>query len=285
MTKIAVAVLHGIGRQDEHFSELFSQNLTEQFSRYLSADTKKPEKEVVIQPIYWGSVFQEKEEDIWRLLSASGNLHYAELRQFVIHFLGDAIAYQPSGQHNQNYEKVHQVFADGLRLLSEAAGEKAPLYIIAHSLGTIITSNYFYDLQSIPDRIPISVQKTMKTTPLENGSTLAGFFSLGSPLALWSLRYSDFDSPISVPSPKLSAYHPELSGKWINIYDKDDVFGFPLKPISEGYNHAVEADMEINTGSWPASLTPLSHMHYFTSEKITDIIAKTLAAAWRTVNL
>jgi hypothetical protein len=125
----------------------------------------------------------------------------------------------------------------------------------------------------------------MKTTPLEKGHTLTGFFSLGSPLALWSLRYNNFDSPISVPSQQLSDYYPGLFGNWVNIYDQDDVFGYPLKPISEGYNDAVAEDLEVNTGSWPASMTPLSHMHYFTSKKITDIIAKTLADAWKVVNL
>jgi hypothetical protein len=283
--KIAIAVLHGIGDQKEDFSDIFSEELTKRFSQNLKPYFPSPEAELVIEPIYWGSVFNERENEMWVKLSTSAELDFAKLRHFVIHFFGDAIAYQPSVNHNPNYIKVHEVYAKGLQRLSEKAGKKAPLFVIAHSLGTVITSNYFYDLQYIPNRIPESVKDNIAETPLEKGDTLTGFYSLGSPLALWSLRYAAFDVPINVPSPNLVKYFPSLSGKWINLYDKDDVFGYPLKPLNNAYDKAVACDIEINSGKLINSWTPLSHMHYFTTNDLINRIGDELADTWKQINL
>ncbi|MCM3719348.1 chemotaxis protein [Fictibacillus phosphorivorans] len=283
--KIAVVVLHGIGDQKEDFSDVFSEDLTKRFSQNLKPYLSAPEVELVIQPIYWGSVFNERENEMWQKLSNAAELDFAKLRHFVIHFFGDAIAYQPSPHHNPNYLKVHEVYAKGLQKLSEKAGKDAPLFVIAHSLGTVITSNYFYDLQYIPDRISENVKESMSDTPLEQGETLTGFYSLGSPLALWSLRYADFDVPIHVPSPKLKQYYPSLTGEWINIYDKDDVFGYPLKPLNTAYDQAVVSDIEMNSGNLISSWSPLSHMHYFTTTEVINTLGDDLADVWKQINL
>jgi hypothetical protein len=283
--KIAVAVLHGIGDQKEDFSDIFSEELTKRFSQNLKPYLPCPEAEIIIQPIYWGSVFNEKEKEMWENLSKAAPLDFAKLRQFIIHFFGDAIAYQPSSNHNPNYIKVHEVYARGLQKLSNKAGSDAPLFVAAHSLGTVITSNYFYDLQYISDRIHPAVKGHMTETPLEMGDTLSSFYSLGSPLALWSLRFADFDIPIQVPSPNLGKYYSCLNGKWVNLYDKDDVFGYPLKPLNEAYNKAVKFDIEINSGNLISSWTPLSHNHYFTTNDVINKIGDELANAWKDINL
>ncbi|MBN3555458.1 chemotaxis protein [Fictibacillus nanhaiensis] len=283
--KIAVAILHGIGNQSENFSDLFIEMLTKRFSQQIKPFYATPEEELVIQPIYWGSVFNEKESLLWKKLNIEDNLDFKQLRQFVIHFFGDAIAYQPVVNHNPNYIKVHEVYAKGLRKLSEHAGEDAPLIVIAHSLGTVISSNYFYDLQFISEKIAEDVLQNMQKTPLEKGETLTSFYSLGSPLALWSLRYADFDKPILVPSPHLQNHYPELNGKWVNIYDKDDVFGYPLKTINDSYNQAIAEDKEINSGNFISSTTPLSHNHYFKTNEIIHDIGDNLAEIWKHLNL
>src|SRR5699024_6887543 len=74
-------------------------------------------------------------------------LHYKKLRKFVVEYLGDAVAYQPVEELKQNYDKVHQRVGKSLRRLSETAGGHAPLCVISHSVGAVIVSKYFYDLQ------------------------------------------------------------------------------------------------------------------------------------------
>jgi hypothetical protein len=108
---------------------------------------------------------------------------------------------------------VHEEFAEGLKKLTQKAGCDAPLFIVAHSLGTVIASNYLYDLQYIPEKTPDTIKTKIGHSPLERGETLTSFYSFGSPLALWSLRYADFDQPITVPSPLLVQHYPSLHGE------------------------------------------------------------------------
>jgi hypothetical protein len=182
------------------------------------------------------------------------------------------------------YDGVHAIFAQTLRSLAAEAGDRAPLCVVAHSLGSVIASNYFYDLQKGVDMISEPVRDQMGDTPLERGETFSHFYTLGSPIAIWSLRYADFGVPIAVPSPRLSEHHPHLEGEWVNFYDENDVCGFPLKTLNSKYRERVKADVAVNVGGLLTSWNPASHLGYFEDKDIVGPIAKALARAWRSVN-
>ena len=63
----------------------------------------------------------------------------------MIHNLADAVAYQPVEAEDQNYEAIHRTISEAHRLA--LARPQAPLCVISHSLGSVIASNFFYDLQ------------------------------------------------------------------------------------------------------------------------------------------
>jgi hypothetical protein len=128
------------------------------------------------------------------------------------------------------------------------------------------------------------VRESMGDTPLERGETLTLLYTLGSPIALWSLRYRDFGKPIQIPSPLLHTHYPQLQGEWVNFYDADDVVGFPLKELNDDYGLVVSADREINVGNIFGSWNPLSHLAYWTDHDVLDPIAKKLVEVWKTVN-
>ena len=151
--------------------------------------------------------------------------------------------------------------------------------------GSKPSCNYFYDLQH-PKRplIAARVKKKIGDTPLERGETFTLFYTLGSPIAIWSLRYPNFGVPIEVPSPGLSKHYPDLAGEWVNYYDEDDVIAYPLKTLNEAYRKAIKADREINAGGLLSSWNPVSHLGYWTDNDVTKPIARELAGTWRTVN-
>ena len=289
--KIAVAIVHGIGEQKPDFAEPMRKELLERFAGGIGKNTSQAEKEICFQPVYWADLMETKESELWRRLRSGGDLDFLSLREFMVHFAADAIAYQPLPQNRDIYDDIHQRFAESLGKLAAAAGPRAPLVVISHSLGTVITSNYFYDLReglASPEKglIGAGVLPKIGNTELEAGKTLAWLFTMGSPIAIWSLRYEnpDYGKPIAVPAPDLKNRYPNLRCGWVNIFDEDDVIGYPLKNLNDEYRNAILEDKRVNAGGLLSSWNPLSHNGYWTDDDVTKPIAAALVATWRAAN-
>ena len=280
--KIAVLILHGAGTPNENFADKLIDKLKKGFVKKLHDQNK--EEEIVFETVFWSNIFAPEQEKLWEQLTEYRTLNLGRLRRFVLEFLADAVAYQPTRLRNQNYDQVHALIARAIQRLRIKAGEMAPLCVISHSLGTIIASNYFYDLQFKQENIGNETKWCTSENALEQCQTLALFYTMGSPMAMWSLRYIDFGSPITVPSPTIQNYYPNLTGEWLNFYDKDDILAFPLKGINEAYNQAVTADIEVNAGGIFTSWNPLSHLKYDTDKEVIQPIVDGLFRTWKTVN-
>ncbi|UJL45453.1 chemotaxis protein [Virgibacillus sp. NKC19-16] len=280
--KIAVAVIHGAGTPDEDFADEIITRVSRKFAKKLSI--KDPEQELVFDSVFWSSVFEPEQAELWNRLQDSADLNYKRLRRFVIEFLADAIAYQPTTLGNQNYDKVHSLVAASIQKLRDKAGPDAPLCVISHSLGSIVASNYFYDLQFARENVGMETRKCISNSPIEQSETLALFYTMGNPMALWSLRYIDFGSPITVPSRAIREYYPFIQGEWVNFYDKDDVLAFPLKGLNQAYNMAVTKDLQVNVGGLFTSWNPLSHTRYDTDDSAINPIVDGLVRTWRSIN-
>lgn len=283
---VAVAIVHGIGRQNKDFAAEIIRKIRKRIARQLGDDPPGPPR-FFFQPVYWTPVLQNEEDDLWTRLRKGGNLGWNGLREFMVDFAADAIAYQPIPGERDAYDNVHAVFADSLSQLAEQAGPHAPLCVISHSLGTVIASNFFYDLQSHSAQKPLISGKVLEKagdTPVARGETLTLFYTMGSPIALWSLRYQDFGSPIHVPSPALPKHYPNLTGEWVNLYDKADIIGYPLRDLNDSYRAAVTSDCPVRVGSLLTFWNPLSHVMYFEDGDVVGPIAQGLVRMWRTVN-
>lgn len=285
---LALAVVHGIGKQDESFAEPLRRRLHTQFVRQLEDDIEDADQQLIVEPVFWQPCLQPQEDTMWINAREGGRLDWRLLRRFFIDFAGDAIAYQQAPGYRQTYDAIHQVMAEAFGRLARRAGENAPLCVIAHSLGSVISSNYVYDLEVEFFRqreiIHPEVKARIGNTPLEHGETLCRFFTLGSPLAVWSLRYEDFGSPITLPAPQLAEHWPELAGEWINMYDRDDIIGYPLRSLNAAYRDAVTEDVQINVGGLLACWNPTCHTKYWTDGDAIRTMARSLANAWRAIN-
>lgn len=279
--KVAVAIIHGMGNQTEGFAKETIAKIHNKFTEKMKHLVEDPASQLVIHPVLWATVFKDRKENLFKKLVLDNKLNYQGLRNFLINYLGDAVAYQPVETARQNYEKVHEKIGEGLNLLSEKAGDDAPLCIISHSLGSVMASNYFYDLQFEKDDVTSIVNES---SPLETGDTLTLFYTMGTTLPLWSLRYFNFNRPINIPSKNLQSYYPGLQGEWINFYNKNDVLGFPLKPVDENYDIAVNEDREVNVGNILTSWNPLSHLSYDTDKLVIEPIVDGLVRTWRQIN-
>jgi hypothetical protein len=366
--RLAVTFIHGVETADPAYAVRAIELLRRAFARHSGAD---PDEALVIRPVYWAPVLQAAEDDLFSrcfgpgharyvrwlkrqaarvdqgsrlsLLALSGSamlprvpfagsLPWPTLRWVTTEFAGDAIAYQIAGERDHAvYDAIHARVAETLRELSTQAGPGAPLCVLAHSLGSVVASNYFYDLQveygryprggplalgrgpAVAGRVPtqpsgpageVPAPRRLvpaatrlalgpSPSPLERGETLTDLITLGSPLALWSLRSRGFHRPLMVPSPGPGGTGPAASvqpagggrptGGWINVYSPYDLVSQPLRPLSEEYRLAVREDIRLNVGPWWAARGPLSHVWYWNDNRVADLAGRALARTWREI--
>ncbi len=312
-TPIVVAVVHGVSIDDPHFADAPMKAIRAAFRAAFDGTAPPDHVGLLFAPVNWGDAYQVRQRELFdrlcgeRSVEASAledatkaiyagdtrgllsfgrallerpvfdrsaspaQLNYLALRWLLVHFVGDAIAY-PSGRQSASYLDVHRHLE---RALATAAASfpEAPLAVVAHSLGTVIASDFFYDRQA--GKIgPFP-------TPLERGETLDALFTLGSPLALWMLRagQAGLDRPIEVPAPRVTESGSSAGGWW-NFFDPDDVIASPLQFLSEAYAAAVTEDIPVHVGPKAVGMTPVCHPLYWTDPAVTGRIGQQLAKLW-----
>ncbi|PSQ99617.1 MAG: hypothetical protein BRD48_03580 [Bacteroidetes bacterium QS_9_68_14] len=285
---IAVAIVHGSGRKEPDFAEDIIDTIEEMFPAALPKD-KRERADLQIEPVYWADLPREREQEIWERVEASGPMDQMGLRRYIFNVAGDTLAYQPSYGRRDLYVGVHHRMANSFAKLAERAGPDAPLCVLSHSMGTIVTHNYLYDMQRSSEGVIVEDagedELPQPETRLERGETLSLFVTYGSPLAIWRLRFGDDYKAISFPGAAAEELYPELHPKWLNIYDADDVIGYPIGQITDSYAEMVEQghleDRQRNVGALWKSWNPLSHKGYFRDESSLEELAGYLAGIWQ----
>ncbi len=261
-----VVFVHGIGEQTRGSYLDFGQRLRAAFEKELQKLGKpRPTGEILVwDEAYWADITQPDEQRMKsRIGMGSG------LRQFFIGSLGDVVAYSKLPYPPDKYGEIQKRFADTITKLSQQAQQSSEtqvsLTVIAHSLGTVIASDGIYDLT--------------KTNALPTNVTIDRFFSMGSPLALFGLRYGleNFVRPIR---PKV----------WVNFFYPQDLIAYRLKTLNSAYESAVSEDISLSPGGANlfssivrrlAAVLPLvgvvSHSWYFTDKQVINKIAEILA--------
>jgi len=256
--QIAVAVVHGMGSADQHYSVELKHRVTES---YLRGNKRRSDTDLVWQEIYWGDLVQERHARTLKAVNYRNDLAYPGLRELFVDYLGTSLAYRPQSGFPV-YPALHGRVKEQLAKLAthrRIDQEKTPLVLLAHSFGSVILSNYIYDLQIEQARIGGLVPGL---TAFEQFQTLAGFITFGSPLAVYADQPGDFNRAIRVAGSQV----PEAMRshvKWLNFYDKDDIIAYPLKGINDAYAKAVTDDIEINVGSAATSWNPGCHNGYW----------------------
>ena len=274
--KIAIGIIHGMGSQKRGFSKTMEKVLRSCF-RKIGGNSD----DLLFQELFWADILAERQERLFRKVNYRNDLKCAGLRKFIISALGDAIAYQrnsPSPDSNSVYYLIHERIGSDLHESWKKAGEKnVPLVLMGHSLGGVILSNYIWDMQKCM-REGTTPDCRVADNPFENLSSLVGLVTFGTTIALWSLRFHEFDSPISFP-PELcrEVSSLEQKAKWLNFYDRDDLLAYPLKHLSPAYeNLSSLEDVEVNVGNLYSFWNPLSHQGYWEDKNFLRPVARFL---------
>jgi len=265
--KLAVVVIHGMGSQSSAFAEPVKAEL----SKRIEDGGNNPD-DIAWLPVYWADILEPAQSQYLANATASNDLDWMGLRKFIIGAFGDASGYQFVGGASGTYVKIHDRIRKLMQdlYLQKLNSTDVPLVVLAHSLGSHIMSSYVWDTQH-----GTATGADPASSPFERMEWLAGLVTFGSNIPLFTFAYDPVEA-IEFPGGGLP---PDVATKarWLNYYDKDDVLGYPLKPISQSYDAAVDEDIEINVGGFGASFTPASHTAYWTDNDFTKPVAKFLA--------
>jgi hypothetical protein len=289
MTKpVGVVFVHGIGRQDQGWADAAARRLTrllrERLAALLPAGTPPPEPGalLIVDGVSWDHLLRPRQQLLGRLLAqppvppAEPQGRWGWLRRLfdrslrraqavvVTEFIGDIIGYLHAATRQGVQEEMSSTLERMARRLPAGAA-RAPLTIVAHSLGTVIASEYVYD--------HAKTRRRAGDTGFHPRWELANFFTLGSPLALFSLKFGgadEFKAPITMEARR---------GRWINVYDPDDPIGMPLKRLNEAYRAAVHRDVTVQAGAYL-----LAHLRYLDHAGVLSLIAEKLALDWLALN-
>ncbi len=280
MTEVALITVHGMGETPDDYADA----LMDRLRGMLGATAGK----VVMRSVYYQKILQDNENEVWRRMQGRAPLRYHDLRKFVLYGFGDA-----AGLENRKeipgsvYEDAQGEIAKAL-LSAHAARPGMPVVFVAQSLGCQVLSSYIYDAQKAASGRPVGAgiwrnidawAEANFTRPLTaseksflGAATCAGLVTTGCNIPIFVAAHKEmYIIPIAPPTPLF---------KWINFYDPDDVLGWPLQPLSNGYRALVE-DRAINASGGVASLllrswNPFAHNSYWDDAAVVEAIAAML---------
>ena len=291
MADVVLITVHGMGETPPDYSADLGQRLHAAIGpRFIS--------HVDMRAVYYQTILQPNEAEVWdRITSkdtATGAVHFAYLRKFLLFGFGDAAGLENRKEDNGSvYELAQMEIAKTLLDAFRANGPNTPVILLAHSLGCQVLSSYIYDAQKAQSGLPVSagVWRDIDhwSRALQGRNLTAAernFLACGTALG-WITTGCNI--PIFVAAHKqmtiIPIAPPRQSFKWLNLYDPDDVLGWPLQPLSEGYRQLVE-DRAINAGRGVFDLivrswNPLSHEVYWRDAEVVRAIAQMLTQLMR----
>lgn len=273
MAKIALMTVHGMGVTRDNYAMEMHQVLKKRLDG--------SGKSYKLWSVYYQDLLQSNERQVWTRTKERGKVRYDELREFVLYGFGDA-----AGLENRKelpgsvYERAQEKIASTLLGIYDEHGPEAELVLLTHSLGCHVLSSYIYDAQKYAANIFASAGIWR-----EGNSFIAGLsedqrkFLSCTTAKFWITTGCNI--PIFVAAHKTASIEPirapNTAFRWLNIYDPDDVLGWPLQPLSASYEKLVE-DRAINAGQGLAnflltSWNPLSHTAYWTDDDVIKPLA------------
>ncbi|WP_226642343.1 hypothetical protein [Microbulbifer variabilis] len=205
-------------------------------------------------------------------------------RKFLLNTLAESSAllgdiHSRGGLYDRSQTAIYQT----LQKAAAVAGDCAPVLLISHSAGCISLSNYLWDAQRPNvnhglwrDGGPAEVRKGSARERFLRLKTLSHWYTLGASNPLWcGARARDQIQAVASAS-------RGYQFRWKNFYHPDDLFGWPLKPLSPSYNQAVFRDYETRPLSDPngamAGPQLLAPEDYWRNELVWEQLGKDLRA-------
>lgn len=281
MAVVNVIVIHGIGAMRGP-DAVYSLPLQRNIRRYFGIDDPEALR---FYEVNWSDIGDPEQNRLIRDLgvipparwpSPTSSLRHAlgdvgdkllhvssDLRRFLFTSVGDTLIYQTERGRREIQGRLLSTILEVRQALG-ATDRNRPRYvsIIAHSLGSVVS----YDVAALLGG-PLRSEVV--------GLGLSHFFTLGSPLALYSLLEYHDAKDAHYRSRGIYLDRPDGRGSWLNFYDQQDVVAclleqvYPPQPNVPGRSYRIE-DIRVETGTFHA------HVSYWRSKQVAEAIAAKL---------
>jgi hypothetical protein len=253
--KIGVLTLHGVGSQREGSD--FDASLRR------SLQVKSGQKvTIVMKSVYYHGGSLERQDKLWheydRLEDADRrSLDQKIIRRVMLRTLADALAYSNNPRDACSfYRRAHEKVREAVDQLETELAGTAPVAVVAHSLGCKVIFDYLCDAQTGQ-----GIWEGKKgPSEFQQLATLRLLITTGCSLPF-------FQS--ATPEAQHRFFRPHQDFKWINFYDRDDLLGWPLRPLGGRFEELVQDEERNRVGS---ILT--SHIMYWRHEELNEEIAE-----------
>lgn len=266
MKKLGILLIRGSGDSGFKRQEKFIDRLNKRLrKKNIDPDT------IGYKIVDWYAPLQEQQDKLMDRLFNAANIKVKSrlIRKLLLSNIADLITYggKPDRSEGKAYKETHKLVHDSIEELKNQLPEKAPLIILASSMGTEIMNDYILDRQKKDVADPYA------GSPFERLETLTGLFTFGNNIPIFAASFDvDTLKPIQFPLPGLEEKFKEIA-VWENYYDKNDPLGYPIKFINQHYSHANVTDIQLGVGNPLSFWNILSHFGFWTSNKVEKRIS------------
>ena len=251
---VGVLTLHGVGSQ--HPGSEFDAKL-----RTTLKEKSRGRAKVVVKSVYYHGESRSRQAELWGKFDRLEDREPSALDQKIIRRLmlvsvGDALAYANDPDHqNSFYRAVQAKVRDAIDDLEAELGSTCSVAVVAHSLGCKVIFDYICDAQT-GQGIWKGKEPASDFQKLEN---LRLLITTGCSLPFYES---------ALPTTEQRFFRVNKDFQWINFYDRDDLLGWPLRPLGGRFKEIVQDEERNRLGS-----TLTSHFRYWQDDALNDEIA------------
>lgn len=275
---VAIVFVHGI--------HTFAPGYHASMQAAIEARLPKRVRDVAtFRSVFWAERVRQRQKEYLDEVAKSRLFPVTPYRSLVVQGLGDAAAYQKTKSYrNSCYYEIQSDIRAVLEALDGEGQPDRPLIFIGHSLGCHIISSFIWDVNTIKswddarlaqegDDIREFADYLKNGSPFRRLDTLAGLVMMGSNMPLFTFTFGPSRIlPITTSrDPNIAPAFPgrylgadvRARTRWLNYYSRNDLLGYPLKPLNEAYaNEPLLDDIEVASEGYNAPRRWLSVAAY-----------------------
>lgn len=273
MQDIVLLAVHGMGPTSDNFAEPVFSALRNAMGDAFSG--------VHTASVFYQPILNENQERLFDAMKKR-ELDCHRARKFLLQGLSTGSCLNRNIEEKGGvYQQAQEVLYSALDKLFEIYGD-LPVVLLSHSSGCDLVSNYIWDAQKPGcnhgvwrDGGPGNVHKGSKKDLFLRLKTLRHWYTLGANKPLHTAGMSRDQ----IQSVKTSTCGYNF--RWKNFYHPNDIFAWPLKPLSPSYNQSVYKDLEtVTLDQWTESDAAWQlgvHNSYWTSETVVESLLEDIA--------